>query len=62
VNWLVEANISEKNAVSTFSPENGESTLLQKLASTSQSTQQFNPKEHQKCHHHENIKSHIVNL
>jgi hypothetical protein len=28
VDWLVEANVSEKNAVSIFGPEDGDSNLL----------------------------------
>jgi hypothetical protein len=48
VDWLVEASVSK---VAHFSVT---------LASTNQSTQQFNPKEHnQNCLHHENFKNHI---
>jgi hypothetical protein len=31
VDWLVEAKVSEKHAVSTFSPEDGDSKLLQNV-------------------------------
>jgi hypothetical protein len=54
---LVEANVSEKRAVSIFRAEMKTETL----AYTSQFTRRSKPKEHnQNCHRHENIKSHVL--
>jgi hypothetical protein len=64
---LVEANVSEKRALSIIRAERLFTLALQKekagfsetLASTSPATRRFKPKEHhQKCHLRENLKSH----
>jgi hypothetical protein len=49
VDWLVEANVSEKHAVCIFRAEvrrMDTARFSETLASTNQSTRLFNPKEH----------------
>jgi hypothetical protein len=52
VDWLVEANISEKSVLSLSSALMIEMAYFSEtLASTNQSTWQFNPKEHHQNFH-----------
>jgi hypothetical protein len=69
VDWLAEANVSEKRAASIFRAEDGDGTLQslkmeatrfsETLTSANQSTRRFNPNEYrQHCHRPEHSKSH----
>jgi hypothetical protein len=69
VDWLAEANVSEKRTVSIFradsdsryghfNPEDETVRFSETFASISQSTRRPNPEEHhQYRHRHENLKS-----
>jgi hypothetical protein len=59
MDWLVEANVLEKCAVSIFRAQVETERFSETLASNNQSSRQPNPKEHQICHCHENLKPHI---